>query len=197
MRSPTVRAVPAGFVAAVPDAVAGAGLQVSLDGADHGFGPAGCAEGLRAARCHSSHRPWSPAGEADAGLFSELSQVALLPWCRPIRHGVGVVARHDRAREPGGRANARANSPACRARRSDREPGGSGRGGLTDRRAACLALTPPPPRPRCRDEQQQARAGASRRSCRSSLAAASGAAPETTASRLLAALSTVFGLAPA
>src|SRR5688500_12165766 len=56
-------------------------------------------------------------------------------------------------REPGGRANARANSrPAGLAVRRPRS-GGSWRGGLPDPRAACgPALAPPPPRPRCRPE---------------------------------------------
>src|SRR4051812_24993550 len=93
-------AVAARLVAAVAAAVAGAGLQGGLNGALvadavraraalQAFEALDLAAGLRLGRGRR---------EAGAGLLGELAQVALLPWCRPVGRGVGVVAGHGRAR---------------------------------------------------------------------------------------------------
>src|SRR5215218_8498859 len=82
------------------DAVAGAGLHVGLDGAlvadpvgagiaGAAFEPLDLAAGLRLGRRRR---------EAGAGLLRKLTEVALLPWCRLVRRGVGVVVGHGRAR---------------------------------------------------------------------------------------------------
>src|SRR3954451_24155464 len=102
----------------VADAVAGAGLQVGLDGAlvADPVATRAALEALEAFDLAAGLRLGGGRGEAGAGLFGELSQVALLACCRLLRRGVGVVAGHGRARarRPGERMR---QLPARRARR--------------------------------------------------------------------------------
>src|SRR4051812_49883156 len=96
------RAVAARFVAAMAAAVAGAGLQVGLDGAlvADAVGARAALQAFEALDLAARLGLGGGRGEAGAGLLGELAEVALLPWCRPVPRGVGGVAGDGPARAP-------------------------------------------------------------------------------------------------
>src|SRR5687768_4256649 len=115
MRPPTVRAVAGRLSGAVADAVADADLQVGLDGAlvADAVGARATLKAFESLDLAARLGLGGGRGEARAGLFGELSEVALLPGCRPVGPGVGVVVGHGRAISPAaGRTHAPTHRPA-------------------------------------------------------------------------------------